>query len=205
MSGGGGGGGGGGASIWSGSVGDVISVPRGAMHSLTASTRSSASTMSLPLSAACARAASTAKISPRLPCTPARIAFSQRYFSCSRLSERPLRYSRAKMMLVLMASEVSSKSLMTFCGSVENSSARCTASSRSSLSRGIWSAESVMPIRSMRCSLSSASSGLKVAMRRGLQGWRTERPSRSTVTQPVESASSSRLEIDSSRRLMSST
>mmetsp|Transcript_51601 Transcript_51601/g.102694 ORF Transcript_51601/g.102694 Transcript_51601/m.102694 type:complete len:201 (+) Transcript_51601:2016-2618(+) len=62
-----------------------------------------------------------------------------------------------------------------------------------------------MPIRSIRCSRSSASSGLNVAISSGRHGWRTERPSRSTVTQPVERHSRSRLEIDSSSRLMSST
>mmetsp|Transcript_4920 Transcript_4920/g.14850 ORF Transcript_4920/g.14850 Transcript_4920/m.14850 type:complete len:204 (+) Transcript_4920:221-832(+) len=93
-----------------------------------------------------------------------------------------LRYSRAKMMEVLMDSVVSSKRCTTSGGLRENSSARLTASSRSSPVTGSASAERQTPIRSIRCSRSSASSGLKVAISKGRHGWRTDRPSRSTVT-----------------------
>mmetsp|Transcript_10401 Transcript_10401/g.25036 ORF Transcript_10401/g.25036 Transcript_10401/m.25036 type:complete len:346 (-) Transcript_10401:789-1826(-) len=165
-----GGGGGGGAIISSSGCGAWICVPRGAMHSRTPICRSSASTRSLPASAAWARATSNAKSSPRLPCTPARMASSQRYLICSRFGRSGLRYSRAKTIEVFIASVVSANSSIKLCGLVANLSARCTASSRSSWSRGIASAERVTPMRSIRCSRSSASSGLNVAMSRGLHG-----------------------------------
>ena len=76
---------------------------------------------------------------------------------------------------------------------------------RTSSLSGTASADRQMPMRSIRCGRSSFSSGLNVAMSSGRQGWRTESPSRSTVTVPVDSASSSKFEIDSSSRLMSST
>mmetsp|Transcript_51601 Transcript_51601/g.102693 ORF Transcript_51601/g.102693 Transcript_51601/m.102693 type:complete len:203 (+) Transcript_51601:1323-1931(+) len=107
-----GGGGGGGACISSSGGGAEISVPRGAMHNLTPVCKSSASTMSLPFKAADARATSFAKSSPRLPCTPARIAFSHKYLTCSRLTRRGLRYSRAKMIEVFIVSDFSSYSAM---------------------------------------------------------------------------------------------
>mmetsp|Transcript_18143 Transcript_18143/g.39128 ORF Transcript_18143/g.39128 Transcript_18143/m.39128 type:complete len:265 (-) Transcript_18143:749-1543(-) len=200
-----GGGGGGGCCIISSSGGAEICVPRGAMHNRTPILRSSASTRSRPLSAAFARAASTAKISPRWPCTPARTASSHRYLACSLLTRRPFRYSRAKMIDVRIWSSTSPYDLMKACGSAAKSRARWTASSLSSCASGSASAERHVPMRSIRCSRSSASSGLNVAISSGRHGWRTESPSLSTVTHPVESASRSRLDALSSSRLMSST
>mmetsp|Transcript_20583 Transcript_20583/g.60725 ORF Transcript_20583/g.60725 Transcript_20583/m.60725 type:complete len:256 (+) Transcript_20583:423-1190(+) len=177
-----GGGGGGGACIRSSSGGAEIWVPRGAMQRRTPICKSVEETRSSPARAALARATSMAKSSPRWPCTPARTASSQRYFCCARSSFIDLRYSRAKMMEVLIDSVVSSKRCTTSGGLRENSSARLTASSRSSPVTGSASAERQTPIRSIRCSRSSASSGLKVAISKGRHGWRTDRPSRSTVT-----------------------
>mmetsp|Transcript_67883 Transcript_67883/g.202964 ORF Transcript_67883/g.202964 Transcript_67883/m.202964 type:complete len:233 (-) Transcript_67883:825-1523(-) len=168
MSGGGGGGGGGiisssGGAIW-------ISVPRGAMHKRTAICRSSISTRSLPARAAWPRATSSAKSSPRLPCTPARIASSHKYLVCSRASRSGLRYSRAKTICVFIWSVVSSNSSISACGLLANLSARATASRRSSWSSEVASAERVTPMRSIKCSRSSASSGLNVAISSGLHG-----------------------------------
>mmetsp|Transcript_5742 Transcript_5742/g.8815 ORF Transcript_5742/g.8815 Transcript_5742/m.8815 type:complete len:220 (-) Transcript_5742:297-956(-) len=59
-------------------------------------------------------------------------------------------------------------------------------------------------IRSSRCSRTSPSSGLKVAINRGLQGWRMEIPSRSTTFTPSERTERRRFTIPSSSRLISS-
>mmetsp|Transcript_11968 Transcript_11968/g.31307 ORF Transcript_11968/g.31307 Transcript_11968/m.31307 type:complete len:385 (-) Transcript_11968:1068-2222(-) len=74
----GGGGGGGCCIISSSSPGPCTLVPRGMMASFTASVRSSASTSVRWSTAADALATSVANISARWPCTPARIASSQR-------------------------------------------------------------------------------------------------------------------------------
>lgn len=66
-------------------------------------------------------------------------------------------------------------------------------------------AERDTAILSSKCDRSSASSGLKVAIKRGLHGYRTEIPSLSTFTQPSEMMLRRRLESSVSRRLMSST
>mmetsp|Transcript_12397 Transcript_12397/g.30069 ORF Transcript_12397/g.30069 Transcript_12397/m.30069 type:complete len:281 (+) Transcript_12397:1069-1911(+) len=60
-------------------------------------------------------------------------------------------------------------------------------------------------MRSRRCSRSPPSSGLNVAMSSGRHGWRRVMPSRSTMFSPSASTVSSKLETDSSSRLISST
>mmetsp|Transcript_12659 Transcript_12659/g.53077 ORF Transcript_12659/g.53077 Transcript_12659/m.53077 type:complete len:287 (+) Transcript_12659:1023-1883(+) len=79
-----------------------------------------------------------------------------------------------------------------------------TALTRSS-NESTWSADRVTAMRSRRCSRSAPSSGLNVAMRSGLHGCLNVMPSRSTTFSPSASTVSSRLDTDSSSRLISST
>mmetsp|Transcript_23175 Transcript_23175/g.50381 ORF Transcript_23175/g.50381 Transcript_23175/m.50381 type:complete len:264 (+) Transcript_23175:936-1727(+) len=209
----GGGGGGGGGGIISSSIscGVLMKVPRGAMASLTARRRSSEVTWR-PSSAAAARATSTAKISARCPWQPARMASSHKYWVCDGASLRSLIYSRAKTMAVLRSSSFSMASASAVSASADpclpdpaKFRTESTALTRCSSSSGWASADSDTEIRSRRWSRSSPSSGLKVAMRRGLQGYRRDRPSRSTRTSPSVTTLSRMLAVSSSRRLISST
>mmetsp|Transcript_6747 Transcript_6747/g.15781 ORF Transcript_6747/g.15781 Transcript_6747/m.15781 type:complete len:251 (+) Transcript_6747:917-1669(+) len=179
-----GGGGGGGICIISSSIsGSIMYLERGAMTSLTASLRSSALT-GLSLSAACARATSHANSSARWPWTPAREASPQRYSTCLRDTLVVMSSSRAKRIRVLSACSWSSISVVSMSDIVFPPNARVpsTASTRSLIVSGLASAESETAMRSSKCERSSASSGLKVAMRSGLHGYRTLMPSRCTFT-----------------------
>mmetsp|Transcript_21019 Transcript_21019/g.36157 ORF Transcript_21019/g.36157 Transcript_21019/m.36157 type:complete len:211 (+) Transcript_21019:1168-1800(+) len=209
--GGGGGGGGGGGIISSSSIGVFTKVPRGAMASLTANLKSSL-VICLPSRAALARATSHAKISARCPWHPARMASSQRYWICEGAILTSLRNSRAKTMAVLRSSSFSMASSSAFSASGLacllpglNPRTESTASTRLLISIFSASAERATAIRSSKWSRSSPSSGLKVAIRRGRQGYVREIPSRSTITLPSVTTLSKMLAVSSSKRLMSST
>mmetsp|Transcript_9045 Transcript_9045/g.23781 ORF Transcript_9045/g.23781 Transcript_9045/m.23781 type:complete len:257 (+) Transcript_9045:1166-1936(+) len=202
------GGGGGGCCSISGSGGSIcwsggISA-RGKMASSTASLRSSAVADSRPSRAAAARAISIAYSSARWPWHMARDASVTRYSICLEDRRMSSRYSRARTMLVAIASVSSLSSSTKVLAESEYREAFITASMRSSILSGSLSAESTMAMRSSRCARKSPSSGLYVAMTSGLQSCTNEIPSRSTRTWPSEMTLIRMFATFSSSRLTSS-
>ena len=76
---------------------------------------------------------------------------------------------------------------------------------RTSIDNGSVSAFNEIPILSKNTSFNSLSSGLRVAIKMGLQGYFTLIPSRSTMTKPSVTACNIIVTKSSSTRLISST